>query len=911
MAHADDRAADVEIKTRDWAHDHPAVHHEQVRADGHGASWRMLRHPAYPFVASVRDDGSPLQPLLHEVAQRYLERVPGVPAVARPDDRSGEAGHDEAMLQFGWLQLAWGDRTQSDGTEARGSYWVVRQQDGVRQDRTAVLVAANRIFSGGRFVCAGGEVGLRVVLHVGLPEQGRSRVRVTGLSTSLLEHALSAAAAADLTRRIARTRRAGAAQSQHGEDSPRDLVDFLQGASRAAALAFGFERPPALNGLAVGGHPSDGFLLSGVGMRGSADAPRICAWTASLDSERSLRASRRSLVEQVTHLNQPEDVMQADPASRPPAERLKTRRPTRPAVRLDAFRQPTRLLPPPTAGNVVLGDAWVQVQPPRAGSEPDPPPPPVHEVPDDSHPLRSDDLAAVHAFVRGKQLFQRLKAYGLDAQQYFRMARLPLLLQHRAAFRSASDGEVVNAQVSPTSQGLSLYEPFHAPGRPQLLVGFGWANLSHRECLPNNAKRRRAQPLGLAADPRWAWHEFGHVLNFASTGELEFRFAHSAGDALAAIVADPDSQLADPGFQPQDPGAQPGDVQRLRFLTFPWAMLGRSHGRPVLRSWCWCGRRSRLRLARHIGPPPIPGGYFEEQLMSSSLFRLYRAIGGDTLGRTPGDRARRHGASDYAVYLIMRAIALLGPAAVVPARSADQFVSALIDADIGTAGWTVTADWPEPGPQRIVRRHGGAVHKVIRWAFEQQGLYAAADPSEVREGPGRPPAVDIYVPGSGARAGGGYDPVALAWSSSEAMPWHAPADSILANGGGLLRVRVQNRGSQPAHDVSARAWVSPAGGARNWHELKSAAADVSQKIGPSGARYFGFEARDAQRKPLLGRYLVLVAATCPADRANIDPQAELPCGQPSAWMDPDLPPDLLTDLVANDNNLGLRIVDFQ
>jgi hypothetical protein len=881
------KADDLVIETADWVHDHPAVHQEQVRADGQGASWRMLRHPTYPFVASVRDSGNDdMQPLLYKVAVLYLERVPGLPSVAMPDARA-DGG---VSLPFGWLDLAWGNPDRAGPVDARGSFWVMRTQGRARADRTAVLVAANRVFSGGRFVCAGGEVGLRVVLHVGLPVRGRSRVRVTGLSASLLEHALVTQAAAGST---AHTGHGGAGQAKAGQDAPRDLTDFLLGARSAVADAFGFERAPALNGVAVGGHPSAGFVLSGIGVRGSADAPRICAWTANLDDERSQHAWRRSLVEQLTHLNGPEDVLQADPASCGPAGSLQARRPTRAAARLDEFRRPTRLLPPPTAGRRVLADAWVQVQPARVGSEPEPVPPPVHEVPDGAHPLRADDLAAVHAFVRGRQLFQRLQAYGLDAQQYFRMARLPLLMQHRAQFRSASDGEVVNAQVGPTEQGQSLFEPFDPQRRPQLQVGFGCANLSHRERLRNNAGRGRAQPLGLAADARWAWHEFGHVLNFASTGELEFRFAHSAGDALAAIVADPDSQLADP----------PG----LRYLTYPWALLTRSHGRPALRSWCWCGRRSRLRLARHIGPPPIPGGYFEEQLMSSSLFRLYRAIGGDTPDDAPDGRDRRRGASDYAVYLIMRAIALLGPATVVPARSADQFVSALIDADIGTAGWTVQADWPEPGPQRTVRRRGGAVHKVIRWAFEQQGLYATADPSEIREGPGLPPEVDIHIPGRGGRAAGGYDPVALTWSADTAMPWHVPADSIVANGSHLLRALVHNRGSQPAHDVSARAWVSRAGGPLHWHELAATPSDAAQKVGAGGARYFGFEARGADGKPLLGRYLVLVAATCAADRANTDPLAGLPCGDPLVWTDP----ALLTDLVANDNNLGLRIVDFQ
>jgi hypothetical protein len=46
------------------------------------------------------------------------------------------------------------------------------------------------------------------------------------------------------------------------------------------------------------------------------------------------------------------------------------------------------------------------------------------------------------------------------------------------------------------------------------------------------------------------------------------------------------------------------------------------------------------------------------------------------------------------------------------------------------------------------------------------------------------------------------------------------------------------------------------------------------------------------------RYVVLAQATCDDDMANIVPEAELPCGREETP---------LVDLVANDNNLGLRV----
>ena len=47
------------------------------------------------------------------------------------------------------------------------------------------------------------------------------------------------------------------------------------------------------------------------------------------------------------------------------------------------------------------------------------------------------------------------------------------------------------------------------------------------------------------------------------------------------------------------------------------------------------------------------------------------------------------------------------------------------------------------------------------------------------------------------------------------------------------------------------------------------------------------------------RYLLIAQATCPDDGSNIDPATNSPCSQK---------PTPLIDLVANDNNLGLRVL---
>ena len=158
-------------------------------------------------------------------------------------------------------------------------------------------------------------------------------------------------------------------------------------------------------------------------------------------------------------------------------------------------------------------------------------------------------------------MLDRLKAYGLGVGPYFGMAKLPLKVAYRSGIvpGPGKDGQVVNARVYPENWRADLAGPTKLGSCPSLTVHLALANLNHRARKPwDGDNRSPAEPIGIAADARWIWHEIGHVALMASVGELEFRFAHSAGDALAAIAMVPYSQLA------ADPVA--------RGLTFPWCL---------------------------------------------------------------------------------------------------------------------------------------------------------------------------------------------------------------------------------------------------------------------------------------------------------------------------------------------------
>ena len=208
-------------------------------------------------------------------------------------------------------------------------------------------------------------------------------------------------------------------------------------------------------------------------------------------------------------------------------------------------------------------------------------------------------------------------------------------------------------------------------------------------------------------------------------------FAHSAGDSLAAILNDPCSKLT-------------GDA---RYETFPWILRenpvfdpiqGRHHGGPTqcdARGWCWGGT---IDLNNHQ-PLNAYLGYGQEQLLSTTLFRVYQMVGGDARAAAGGDDTEfqkiRCFAARYLAYLIIRAIGALPYRDYTPTFTADAFATALMEADTGT---------PVFDDRVFHKIPGGTLHKVIRWSFAQQGLYQPPAAASPVTGPGRP-AVDVFI----------------------------------------------------------------------------------------------------------------------------------------------------------------------
>jgi hypothetical protein len=172
----------------------------------------------------------------------------------------------------------------------------------------------------------------------------------------------------------------------------------------------------------------------------------------------------------------------------------------------------------------------------------------------------------------------------------------------------------------------------------------------------------------------------------------------------------------------------------------------------------------------------IGSGYFSEQILSTTMFRAYRSIGGDATSIN-----RREFAARYMVYLMLRAIQSLSPQS--NPGSPAEFLQALLTADGG--------DWTSEGVA------GGAYGKVLVWAFEKQHLNKGA-----------PPSVDVYIDDGRA---GEYQYVQEYWAATTIWNRRNP-DGLKGHQEPALGqtnfayVKIKNRGTSVANDVIVKGY---------------------------------------------------------------------------------------------------------
>jgi hypothetical protein len=447
---------------------------------------------------------------------------------------------------------------------------------------------------------------------------------------------------------------------------------------------------------------------------------------------------------------------------------------------------------------------------------------------------RTNGFSAVNAYVHCDRFFRLVDGMGFTRPSYFGGTSFPASVDHRGSIGTGS-GIEVNAHCVGTTGGAGIARTTFA------LADTG--DTGH--------------PIGIADDFRVVLHELGgHGVLYNHVHSANFGFAHSAGDSVAAILNDPGSKASD------------------RFVTFPWiGIISRRHDRLPSGGWGWAGD-----IALHPFGSSDGGGYNNEQILSSTMFRLYRSLGGDST-----DLNTQRFAARMTVYLILRAIGTLTPATN-PATAAG-FETALESADAG--------DWVSENVT------GGAYRKVIRWAFEKQGMFQAAGTATPNNNIGAPPAVDVYI--DDGRAGEyQYQPVFWdnqnIWNRTAADGGAVHQDPIVGRTN-YAYVKVKNRGTQVATNVVVKAYhANPAAGLsypNDWIPMttpqRTAANVVANNAGEVVVGPFSWVPTH------VGHECMFMIVSANGDASNVD---HIAAGDSiPEWR-----------LVPNDNNIGQRNV---
>jgi hypothetical protein len=607
-----------------WNPNHPAIWQETIPSHVPGKTRSItLRHPTYPFRGqwTMKDTEG-----LRSIAARYLRKVSvkfGLPAnlfVSR------SSNFKKAPLPSGfpltWLPIGLDDNLPGP----RASFWITHYgalpADSALRDRTAIMFAVQAGLANKEQSALGSRLGIRIVMQVSTG----GKVRITGSTCS-----------GELAQ----------PSDPHAEAVLPFLEkfffssDFRTGVKGDIAKAAGLDDGDKLwlDGLRVrsGGKRSSVIEVYTYVSR-PADNPAASPYALTVeqlfitgDKPNKSQYKVREKFPLIAHATPvTARLFPHDPASQVGPGHLAEGRPNRaPDYRslyqLERFRH-SMLLPGLTLDSSLdthllddLDQAEV-MQSKLVDLGADESKEQVVNQPATVPHARTNAFAALSGYQHARELFDTMRLYGLDPLTYFRLAALPLHVRYRAPITPGpgKDGKTVNAMVDydPPRADYNDTDKWDPTVLEPLQVSFALADLKR------SVSRR--EPLGLTADPRWSWHEYSHVLLAASSGALELRFVHSAGDGLAAILWDPPSALAGdppPVIGPPPPPPQTGP-DALRMATFPWVYLNRRHDRSVYAGWSWCGTYHRPYAFGSGGGLRRRKGYKSEQILSTSLFRV-------------------------------------------------------------------------------------------------------------------------------------------------------------------------------------------------------------------------------------------------------------------------------------------------
>jgi hypothetical protein len=439
----------------------------------------------------------------------------------------------------------------------------------------------------------------------------------------------------------------------------------------------------------------------------------------------------------------------------------------------------------------------------------------------------TDGFAATATYFHADACFRLVRNLGFNVATYFNGTTFPVPVDHRGM-------TAVNARCEGNTAGNGVGKFRFGPCDTGTTVGMG-------------------------AEGRTVYHEFGHALLWDNVMWPNFGFAHSAGDALAMIVTDPHTLIT---------GSD-------RFIVFTFCPLSmnpaddRRADRLPADGWAWGGAQDT-------------GGYPSEEILTTTLFRVYRSLGGDSVQQSLQEFASR-----YCLYLIIRAIGSLATSPITPTLEPDAFADPLMAADRLTTSFEGYS--------------GGAMHKVVRWSFERQGLYQPPGAATPVTAPGAPPDVDVYIDDG---RNGEYQFRENFWDTTEI--WNRRA----ADGGtthedpvvgwtNYAYVRIRNRGTIPATGITVRGYHSrPMTGLvwpGDWAAMTTASLPGPASLAPGAAAVVGpFE----WTPNTVGHECMLMIVSAAGDRSVVDsPGGTVTGGSIPHWR-----------LVPHDNNIAQRNV---
>ena len=315
-------------------------------------------------------------------------------------------------------------------------------------------------------------------------------------------------------------------------------------------------------------------------------------------------------------------------------------------------------------------------------------------------------------------------------------------------------------------------------------------------------------------------------------------------------------------------------VERFRYAPFRQI---RWMNHDVAAGWAWGGSNDAPFTSAD------PAGYLAEQILATCHFRIYRSIGGDS-----NNLGRRQLASRVMTYLIVRAVGDLTP--MTNPATALAWCNRLIATDL--------LDWTSEGLS------GGAYNKVIRWGFEEQGLFQPPGAPTPVTTAGAPPDVDVYIDDG---RGGEYPYQAVHWNTTsiwnrnaaDGGTGHQPAIEGQTN---YAYVKVKNRGTTAAANVTVKGYHSLPGAGLTWPTDFTA---MSPATGHTAASVPANSSLEVMLGPFewvpnvnaYGHDCVLMIASVAGDPSNVD--NFVPGETIAEWR-----------LVPHDNNIGQRNVQL-